>query len=114
MNDDVLLTREQIGSALEYSNPRVSITNMHNKHKDRLDKFSTITKVITVEGSRNVERETVLYTTKGVMEICRWSQQKKAMLQNNNPSSLSNYPNRYANVQKHVNYYRKKHTSKAL
>ena len=40
MNDDILLTREQIGQALEYSNPSTAIKNLHRKHKDRLDLFS--------------------------------------------------------------------------
>lgn len=40
MNDDILLTREQIGSALEYSNPGKAIQKIHLKHKDRLDPLS--------------------------------------------------------------------------
>lgn len=40
MNDDILLTREQIGTALEYSNPSTAIKNLHRKHKDRLDSLS--------------------------------------------------------------------------
>lgn len=36
MNDDILLTREQIGTALEYVNPREAIKNIHRKHRDRL------------------------------------------------------------------------------
>lgn len=74
MNDDILLTREQIGSALEYSEPRISISKIHNKHKERLDKLSGITVLDTPSG----KQETYLYTTKGVMEICRWSRQPKA------------------------------------
>ena len=37
MNDDILLTREQIGSALEYSNPQKAIQKIHSSHKDRLE-----------------------------------------------------------------------------
>ncbi|KSV57776.1 hypothetical protein [Acetivibrio ethanolgignens] len=40
MNDDILLTREQIGIALEYSDPMVAIGKIHNRHKNRLDNFS--------------------------------------------------------------------------
>jgi len=40
MNDDILLTREQIGQALEYANPIKAIQSIHNKHKDRLDSLS--------------------------------------------------------------------------
>lgn len=37
MNDDILLTREQIGQALEYSDPMVAIEKIHKRHPDRLD-----------------------------------------------------------------------------
>ena len=40
MNDDILLTREQIGRALEYADPIKAIQNIHAKHKDRLDELS--------------------------------------------------------------------------
>lgn len=84
-SDEVLLTREQIGTALEYSDPRNSIMKIHNRHKERLDKYSV---VVPIEGGDSLsppsrrsdggEQETVLYTRKGVMEICRWSKQPKA------------------------------------
>lgn len=70
MNDDILLTREQIGLALEYSDPMVSIGKIHKRHKDRLDNFSF---TILVNG-----HETYYYTEKGIMEICRWSKSDKA------------------------------------
>ncbi len=81
MNDDILLTREQIGSALEYSNPSKAIQKIHLKHKERLDslsirvKSSTTTNLGVVE---NLMTETVYYTERGVMELCRWSRQPKA------------------------------------
>lgn len=37
MNDDILLTRDQIGQALEYANPAKAIQKIHLKHKDRLE-----------------------------------------------------------------------------
>ena len=37
MNDDILLTREQIGTALEYADPSKAIRKIHLKHKDRLE-----------------------------------------------------------------------------
>ena len=40
--DEVLLTREQIGTALEYSDPRTAITKIHSRHKERLDKYSMV------------------------------------------------------------------------
>ena len=87
-SDEVLLTREQIGTALEYSEPRIAIMKIHNRHRERLDKYSVVipiekgvgTKLVPTPsiGGTGGEKETVLYTRKGVMEICRWSKQPKA------------------------------------
>ena len=71
-------TREQIGALLEYENPEISIANIHNRHSDRLDTFSTLTKLIRVEGNREVAREVTVYSFKGLLEICRFSNQPKA------------------------------------
>lgn len=70
MNDDILLTREQIGQALEYTDPMVAIGKIHNRHSDRLDQFSFTN---LVNG-----HQIYYYTEKGVMEICRWSKSKRA------------------------------------
>lgn len=75
MNDDILLTREQIGSALEYSHPDIALGKIHSRHKRRLDQFSVLTKLVSTDGK---EYDTYLYTQKGVMEICRWSNKPKA------------------------------------
>ena len=68
--NQVYMTREQIGTALEYANPQKAIGNLHNAHKERMEKFSFLE-------SRN-GRNIYFYNRKGVMEICRWSQQEKA------------------------------------
>ena len=85
MNDDILLTREQIGQALEYSDPIKAIQNIHSKHKDRLDDLCIHIKSETFDipqsnGGRknNLLTERVYYTERGIMEICRWSRQPKA------------------------------------
>lgn len=85
MNDDILLTREQIGQALEYADPIKAIQNIHTKHKDRLDQMSVRIKTETFDTPRsdvgrnkNLMTERVYYTEKGIMEICRWSRQKNA------------------------------------
>lgn len=80
MNDDILLTREQIGSALEYSNPGKAIQKIHLKHKDRLDPLSMKCKEIRYpqSGGVGIPVETTYYTERGIMEICRWSTKKKA------------------------------------
>lgn len=75
MNDDILLTREQIGTALEYANPSVALSIIHKKHKDRLDQLSVVIRTISTDGK---SYDTIFYTQRGVMEICRWSRQAKA------------------------------------
>lgn len=68
------MTREQIGTALEYDNPRKRIAVIHSRNKDRLDKFSRGFQIETPSGSQTM----VCYNLKGVMEICRFSRQPKA------------------------------------
>ena len=75
MNDDILLTREQIGTALEYSDPQKALDNIHKRHKDRLDHLSITLKV---RGKTGQEYPTTFYSQRGIMEICRWSRQPKA------------------------------------
>lgn len=72
---EIFVTREQIGSALDYREPRKAISDMHNRHKERLDKFSVVRKLLTTDGKHY---NTTIYNAKGVMEICRWSSQPKA------------------------------------
>lgn len=33
------MTRKQIGEALEYANPQKAIAKLHERYKERLDKF---------------------------------------------------------------------------
>ena len=75
INDDILMSREQIGSALEYKNPDVALSKIHSKHKDRLDNLSVVSKLVSTDGKTY---STILYSRRGVMEICRWSKQPKA------------------------------------
>ena len=76
--DGFWATREQIGVLLGYENPRLSVANIHNRNRERLDKFSTVIKLVTVEGDRSVEREMTVYNFKGFLEICRFSNQPNA------------------------------------
>ncbi|MBP3038099.1 hypothetical protein J9303_01070 [Bacillaceae bacterium Marseille-Q3522] len=69
------MSRKQIGEALEYSDPRVAIAKLHASHKERLDKFSGVTDTVTPGGGA---QKSVIYSAKGVYEICRWSEQPKA------------------------------------
>lgn len=79
MNDDILLTREQVGTALGYVNPSKVIQKIHFLHKDRLENLCIrITENrVPQNGSVGVDVETIYYTQRGVMEICRFSRQPK-------------------------------------
>lgn len=82
MDDDILLTREQIGQALEYAEPAKAIRKIHLKHKDRLDELCVRIKLGSTKNGANLskseEQERIYYTERGIMEICRWSRQKNA------------------------------------
>lgn len=75
---DFWATREQIGQFLGYKNPRIAIGKIHDRNKERLDKFSTVVILGTVEGNRTVSREMTVYCFKGILEICRFSNQPVA------------------------------------
>ena len=74
-SEDFWATREQIGRLLGYENPRKAIAIIHTRNKERLDKFS---KGIQIETpSRGLQSATV-YNFKGLLEICRYSNQPAA------------------------------------
>ena len=75
-NEDIWMTRRQVGEALDYANPNQSIKNIHLRHKERfgVDK-SRVDQIDTPSGGM---QNTTIYNRKGMMEICRWSQQGKA------------------------------------
>ena len=77
MNDDILLTREQIGIALDYKYPDDALSKIHKRHSDRLDPLSTVARLASTDGKYY---DTILYNKRGVMEICRWSNKPKANL----------------------------------
>lgn len=79
-NGEYLVTREQIGKALGYSNPSKAIEKIHLRHKDRLDKYSYLIKSEISRSPQSVGatsngsiQERRFYSRKGIMEICRWS-----------------------------------------
>ena len=73
------MTREQIGQLLEYKNPRRAISDIHRLNKERLNKFSTIREIRTVEGIRTVTREVIMYNLTGKV-INGYSMQTKQYL----------------------------------
>ena len=60
---------------LEYENPGVSVGNIHNRNKERLDKFSRVNQIDLPSGGK---QEVTVYNFKGLLEICRFSNQPKA------------------------------------
>lgn len=74
-DNDIFMTREQIGEALEYADPKVAITKIHTRNKSRLDQFSVSTKLVSTDGK---QYETIIYSEKGIYEITRFSKQAKA------------------------------------
>ena len=72
------MTREQIGTALEYNNPSKAIQNIHVKNADRLDPLSSFLNLRNEVGNHTQMRQMYVYSLRGVMEICRLSRQPKA------------------------------------
>ena len=63
--NQVYMTREQIGTALGYSNPKRAISDIHNRHRERLDKFSRVTQIAYPSGGK---QDVYIYERKGVIE----------------------------------------------
>lgn len=74
-SSDFYMTRDQIGRALGYSNPRKAIETIHSRYKTRLDPLSVVLKMRAADGK---DYDTILYAAKGVYEICRHSDKPDA------------------------------------
>lgn len=74
-NNEVYMTRNQIGEALEYKNPNDAIRLIHRRNPERMNEFSVSFKTNGADGK---EYETVMYNEKGIYEIMRKSNQPKA------------------------------------
>ena len=72
------MTREQIGMALEYTDPVRNISKIHDRNADRLNPLSSVVNLTTEVGNHTQMRQTYMYNLRGVMEICRLSRQSKA------------------------------------
>lgn len=73
--DQLWMSRQQIGLALEYKDPRVAIAKIHDANKERLDRDSVVTKLETTDGK---SYSSYIYNERGIYEICRRSRQPKA------------------------------------
>ena len=78
------MTREQIGQLLGYENPRDAIKKIHKRNRERIDKFSKEVELPKqFNGGQNVtpfrnSPIATVYNFKGLLEICRYSQQEIA------------------------------------
>lgn len=72
---ETFMTREQVGGALGYADPIRAIAKLHERHPERLNQYSAVVKLTTTDGKAY---NTTVYSRKGVMEICRHSNQPKA------------------------------------
>lgn len=75
---DFWATREQIGQLLGYAEPTDAIKKIHKRNKERLNKFSRGDILSLVEGNRTVTRDVIVYSFRGLLEICRYSNQPAA------------------------------------
>lgn len=73
---DGAITREKLGAALGYKNPRVAVARIHREHKKRLDTLSGVYETDTPGG----KQEAIVYSLRGALEVCRWSHQPVADL----------------------------------
>ena len=74
-SSDFYMTRDQIGRALGYNNPRKAMETIHSRYKSRLDPLSVVLKMRATDGK---EYNMILYAAKGVYEICRHSDKPNA------------------------------------
>ena len=83
-DDDFYATREQIGQLLGYKHPQKAIKDIHLRNKERLDKFAKLVELRKYfDGAQNEppfrnEPVAMVYNFKGLLEICRYSNQPNA------------------------------------
>lgn len=80
-DNNIYMSRTQIGYALEYKDPSNAVKNIHNKYHERFDMLS-----VEVSGAQFVpplhknknSPKIYMYTEKGIYEVCRRSRQAVA------------------------------------
>lgn len=80
-DDNIYMSRTQIGYALQYKDPSNAIRNIHARHYKRLDNFSvevTTAQIERVSKHQSQDKLTFMYTAQGIFEICRHSNQSVA------------------------------------
>lgn len=75
-NGEIIMTAEQIGSALEYADPGKSILKIYERNKERLERYSTTVNLTALDGKiRNVR----IFNEKGVIALIMMSNKSKAV-----------------------------------
>lgn len=80
-DNNIYMSRTQIGYALQYKDPSNAIRNIHARHYKRLDNFSvevTTAQIERVSKHQSKDKLTFMYTAQGIFEICRHSNQSVA------------------------------------
>ncbi len=80
-NENIYMSRTQIGYALQYRNPADAIRILHLRHKERLDRLSIgvsgVQFVPPINKNKNAEK-VFMYTERGIYAICGWSNKEVA------------------------------------
>ena len=71
-NNSIYMTRKQIGEALQYKDSDDAMYRLHDRNRERLDKFSVKAKINAADGKQYI---TTLYTKEGIVDICVLSSQ---------------------------------------
>lgn len=80
-DNNIYMSRTQIGYALQYKDPSNAILRIHQRHYKRIDEMSIEVKgcqFVTPYQNKDKNAHTYMYTAKGIFEICRHSNQSVA------------------------------------
>lgn len=84
-NDNIYMTREQIAEALQYKSVK-AISQMHFRYKERMNaesveitRFKNILQNVVGVKSSEMNPNTLLYSERGVYDICFYSNQPRAI-----------------------------------
>ncbi|OGG98979.1 MAG: hypothetical protein A2600_13795 [Candidatus Lambdaproteobacteria bacterium RIFOXYD1_FULL_56_27] len=78
-NSELWLTGEQIGRALEYSEPRKRIFDLYTRNQEELDRYSCVLNLRTQDVNGHEQRREVrIFNEEGVMVLTMLSSQPKA------------------------------------
>lgn len=79
--NNIYMSRTQIGYALQYKNPSKGVENIHNRHYERMKALSIMITGAQIEGgSKHIDpkQDIHMYTERGIYAICRYSNQPVA------------------------------------